>query len=90
MHQVKQLYTNIQWNVKTRKSKIVGMLIHEKFEANMDSIRYVSDWFLQVALTTENKQLHIVFVYAPDITKSREEKIAFYEQLHHLIEDISP
>jgi len=38
-------------------------------------------------LTTKDKPLYIVSVYAPNISKSREEKI-FYEQLHQLIEGI--
>lgn len=46
----------------------VGILIHKKDENSIDNIQ---DQLLPVALRTENQQLRIVYVYAPDVNKPK-------------------
>lgn len=68
----------------------VGILLHKKFEQHIDDIEYISDRLLKITLKIDNEYIHIYSVYAPDITKSREERRMFYEQLQNEIDKITP
>lgn len=64
----------------------VGLLIHNKYEGSIMDVKYVDEHMMLVEMKMENTTLNVISVYAPDITKSKEEKIKFYENLQDLLD----
>lgn len=72
-----------------RATSGVGLLVHEKYQSNIKDIIYVSDRQL---LTTfefmETTKTHIISVYAPDTSKSQEDRDLFYDDLQNTLNKI--
>ncbi|XP_044751629.1 craniofacial development protein 2-like [Coccinella septempunctata] len=66
----------------------VGILLHEKCVDLIDTIEYVSDRILRVTLILPRGHLHLVSIYAPDMSKTREESDVFYRELQNTIDKI--
>lgn len=64
------------------------MLLHEKLHQHIDKIDYLNPRILKAKLKMDNEPLHIISVYASDITKAREERRMFYEHLQELLDAI--
>ncbi|XP_055384192.1 uncharacterized protein LOC129613898 [Condylostylus longicornis] len=74
-----------------RASSGVGLLIHEKFEKSISHIEYTNDRILLVTLNLQQHiKTHIISIYAPDISKTKTEKDAFYTELQKVIDKIPP
>jgi len=63
----------------------VGMLIHEKYKQNIEDIKYVNHRILIVTLKTNNEEIYLLSIYAPDISKPKEEVEEFYNKLQQEI-----
>lgn len=58
---------------KERATSGVGLLLHEKYENNIQDKEYISDRILHTTLKLqETTMTHIINVYAPDITTDGE------------------
>ncbi|XP_044755121.1 craniofacial development protein 2-like [Coccinella septempunctata] len=73
---------------RSRATAGVGILISEKLEQSIEDIHDISERFLKVTLNTETGKLHLFSVYAPDISKPREETAQFYEILEEEVSRI--
>lgn len=63
----------------------VGILMHEKFETMVDDITYVNQNLMYITLNIEKEKHHFISIYAPDITRSREEREQFFDQLQETL-----
>lgn len=73
-------------NKEKRAQGGVGLLIHRKFEGNISNVKYINENMMLVTLKIKNNLLNVIPVYAPDITKIKEEKDTFYENLQDLLD----
>lgn len=71
-----------------RASAGVGLMIHEKFSNNIEEIEYVNERIILVTLKFPNATWYLLSVYAPDISKTKEQRESFYEDLHNIISQI--
>lgn len=63
-------------NKNERATSGVGLLVHQKFEANIKDIAYISDRLMQITINLQKKSAtHIVAIYAPDINKRNRRKM---------------
>uniref|UniRef100_A0AAR5PA78 Endonuclease/exonuclease/phosphatase domain-containing protein n=1 Tax=Dendroctonus ponderosae TaxID=77166 RepID=A0AAR5PA78_DENPD len=63
----------------------VGLLIHDLYEDNIETIDYINNRILIANITVGNKPLHIISVYAPDVSKPDQSMSEFYENLESQI-----
>ena len=66
----------------------MGLLIHKKYEQHITNIAYINDRLIHATLEIQKKQIDIVSVYAPDISKPKVEREEFYNQLDVLLNTI--
>ena len=66
----------------------MGLLIHKKYMNNIDNIEYTSERIIQVTLKFPQKKWCLLSLYAPDISKSKEQREEFYEDLQNVIDQI--
>lgn len=64
----------------------VGMLIHARFQQQIDDIDYINERLLVVKIKINDKHVHFISAYAPDITKKREER----RNLQCIVDNIPP
>lgn len=66
----------------------VGMLIHEQLHHPIQNIEYDNEELLQTTMKLDKGILHIISVYAPDISKPKEIREQFYLDLQDLLDQI--
>jgi len=66
----------------------VGLLIHKKYMNNIDNIEYTSEQIIQVTLKFPQVKWCLLTLYAPDISKPKEQREEFYEDLQNVIDQI--
>jgi len=66
----------------------VGLLIHKKYMNNIDNIEYTSEQIIQVMLKFPQKKWCLFSLYAPNISKSKEQREEFYEDMQKVIDQI--
>lgn len=66
----------------------VGILIHRKYENSIEGITYINENIMNVILKLNNGKIHFLSVYALDISKSREEREKFFDQLQSAIDQL--
>lgn len=71
------IYSSI---VKNKRAVSGGALLHEKYEQNISKNKYINDTLVRITITLE-KSLHVISLYAPDISKPEEMTEEFYEAL---------
>jgi hypothetical protein len=59
----------------------VGLLIHKKYMNNIDNIGYISERIILVTLKFPKAKWCLLSLYAPDISKPKEQREGFYEDL---------
>lgn len=64
----------------------VGLLLHEKYQNNIEDIKYVNERILKTTLKINNTVTHLLSIYAPDISKPKEESEHFYELLQDTLD----
>ena len=64
----------------------VGLLLHKRFQQNIDQIDYINEKLLRVTLKHDNGYIQIISAYAPDISKPKEERRSFYEELQSIVD----
>lgn len=75
-------------NKKERAASEVDLLLHEKYENNIQDIEYISNRILHMTLKLqETTMTHIIRMYIPDITKPQIEE-DFYQALQAAIDVI--
>lgn len=72
-----------------RANSGVGVLVHKKYVSNIEAIHYINHRIIQVSLKFNNDMVHIISVYAPDITKPRDDREEFYDKLEEVITNIN-
>lgn len=76
-------YSGVDKDCRARAG--VGILMHEKFQTLLDDITYVHQNLMYITLNIEKEKHHFISIYAPDITKSREEREQFFDQLQETL-----
>lgn len=66
----------------------MGLLIHKKYMNNIDNIEYISERIIQVILTFPKTKWCLLSLYAPDISKPKEQREEFYEDLQNVVAQI--
>lgn len=66
----------------------VGLLIDRKYKDHIEKEEYISDRILLVTLNVNKENIHLISVYAPDISKDRAERESFYEELQEAVDRI--
>ena len=66
----------------------VGLLSHKKYRNNIDNIEYISKRIIQVTLTFPKATWCLLSLYAPDISKPKEQREEFYEDLQHVVAQV--
>ncbi|XP_060517725.1 uncharacterized protein LOC132696713 [Cylas formicarius] len=66
-----------------RTSSGFGILLHEKYTQVIEEIDYINDSILKISLNLNQTTMHLVNIYAPDISKPTEESERFYEDLQN-------
>jgi len=66
----------------------VGLLIHRKYMNNIENIEYISERIIQVTLKFPQAKWCLLSFYAPDISKPKEQREEFYEDLQYVIDQI--
>jgi len=66
----------------------VDLLIDKKYKQNIENEQYINDTILQVTVITNNESTHFISVYAPNISKKRETREKFYEELQTVVDSI--
>ena len=66
----------------------VGLLIHKKYMNNIDSIEYINERIIQVTLTFPKAKWCLLSLYAPDISKTKEQREELYKDLQNVIAQI--
>ena len=64
----------------------VGLLIHKKYTNNIDNIEYISERIIQVTLKFPQAKWYLLSLYAPDISKPKEQREEFYEDLQNSVD----
>jgi exonuclease III len=64
----------------------VGLLIHKKYMNNIDNIEYTSERIIQVTLKFPQAKWYLLSLYAPDISKPKEQREEFYVDLQNAID----
>ena len=80
------IYSGKERNERAKSG--VGLLIHKKYEQHITNIAYINDRLIHATLEIQKKQIDIVSVYAPDISKPKVEREEFYNQLDVLLNTI--
>lgn len=75
-------------NRNERAKSGVGIIIHKRFKEAINNIEYVSDRILRVHIKLKEKEIHLITVYAPDISKATQDRRQFYEDLQMEIDRI--
>jgi hypothetical protein len=63
-----------------------GLLIHKKYMNNIDNIEYTNERVIQVTLKFPKAKWYLISLYAPDISKPKEQREEFYEDLQYVID----
>lgn len=66
----------------------VGILINDKLANNIENVEYIDERLLHAEMKFNTDRIHIVSCYAPDISKTRSEREAFFNDLQDLIKSI--
>lgn len=66
----------------------VGILLHDKFENNIEEVHYVNSNIMYISLKTKTERTYFISVHAPDISKPKEERISFFEELQQVLDEI--
>lgn len=75
---------------KDKKGKEeIGLLVHKKFENNLEDVKYMPERILATKLTIDKIKLNIISVYEPEDCKSNLDKEKFYEDLQSIVNAIS-
>ena len=61
---------------------------HKKYKDCIEERQYISSRVLVVKLSTRTKQLYVISAYAPEDSKTRQEREQFYDQIQNVIEAI--
>lgn len=71
-----------------RAEKGVALIIHEKFEKNIEDVDYIDERILHVTLNLQEGKINIISIYAPDISKSKDIREAFLNKMQDLLTSI--
>jgi len=66
----------------------VGLLTHKKYANNIEDIEYISERIIQVTLKFPQTKWYLLSLYAPDISKPKEQREEFCEDLQNVIDQI--
>lgn len=66
----------------------VGILVSDRLAKNIENVEYLDERLLHVTMNFDTDRIHIVSCYAPDISKTRPEREAFFNDLQDLIKSI--
>ena len=66
----------------------VRLLIHKKYMNNIENIEYTSERIIQVTLKFPQEKWCLLSLYAPDISKPKEQREEFYEALQNVTDQI--
>ena len=66
----------------------VGLLIHKKYANNIDDIEYISERIIQVTLKFPQTKWCLLSLYAPAISKPKEQREELYEDLQNVIDQM--
>lgn len=63
----------------------VGILMHKKFENQLRNVEYIDDTMIRVTMEFGDSSFDFISVYAPDISKPREEREKFFSSLTEMV-----
>lgn len=70
-----------------RASSGVGLLVRQDLVEKIKAIEYISDRFLITTFQLKKcTTTHIVSIYAPDITKTQQERNKLFQDLQHILD----
>ncbi|XP_056647266.1 craniofacial development protein 2-like [Diorhabda sublineata] len=66
----------------------VGLLVNKKFEKDIKEVQYISHSIIQITVELANERTHLLSIYAPDVSKLKEEREAFFDALQAMLDKI--
>ncbi|XP_056647272.1 craniofacial development protein 2-like [Diorhabda sublineata] len=72
-------YSGVDMNLRARGG--VGLLVNKKFEKDIKEVQYISHSIIQIIVELANERTHLLSIYAPDVSKPKEEREAFFDAL---------
>ncbi|XP_056647282.1 craniofacial development protein 2-like [Diorhabda sublineata] len=73
------LYSGVDKNLRARGG--VGLLVNKKFEKDIKEVQYISHSIIQITVELADECTHLLSIYAPDVSKPKEEREAFFDAL---------
>ncbi|XP_056641504.1 craniofacial development protein 2-like [Diorhabda sublineata] len=79
-------YSGVDKNLRARGG--VGLLVNKKFEKDIKEVQYISHSIIQITVELANERTHLLSIYAPDVSKPKEERKAFFDALQATLDKI--